>query len=92
LQGNQWIVFSAIIFCLLIVLGNSIANPVNAGSYDDDIETQRQQAEAEAEEEEEEEEYFILLEDAEDDHNNGIENTDSEHSLEEHNDSNSYNY
>ena len=48
-------------------------------SYDDDIETQRQQAEAE------EEEFYILLEDAEDDHNNGIENTDSDHSLEEHN-------
>ena len=50
-----------------------------ADSYDDDIETQRQQAEAE------EEEFYILLEDAEDDHNNGIENTDSDHSLEEHN-------
>jgi F0F1-type ATP synthase membrane subunit b/b' len=73
------IVFSTIIFCLLIVLGGFIANPVNADSYDDDIETQRQQAEAE------EEEFYILLEDAEDDHNNGIENTDSDHSLEEHN-------
>ena len=52
-----------------------------ADRYDDDIETQRQQAEAEAEEEE----FYILLEDAEDDHNNGIENTDSDHSLEEHN-------
>ena len=65
---------------VLITLGAFLANPIYAGSYDDDIETQRQQAEAE------EEEYFILLEDAEDDHNNSIENTDSDHSLEEHND------
>jgi hypothetical protein len=64
---------------VLITLGAFLANPIYAGSYDDDIETQRQQAEAE------EEEFYILLEDAEDDHNNGIENTDSDHSLEEHN-------
>jgi hypothetical protein len=32
------------------------------------------------------------MEDAEDDHNNGIENSDSNHSLEEHDDSNRYDY
>jgi hypothetical protein len=76
---------------LILVLAVMCSSVARAGSYDNySLETQRQQAEAE--EEEEEEEYFILLEDAEDDHNNGIENTDSDHSLEEHNDSNSNDY
>ena len=66
---------------LLILVLAFVSSNAMADRYDDDIETQRQQAEAEAEAEE----YFILLEDAEDDHNNGIENTDSDHSLEEHN-------
>ena len=64
---------------LILVLAIMCSSVVRADRYDDDIETQRQQAEAE------EEEFLILLEDAEDDHNNGIENTDSDHSLEEHN-------
>ena len=62
---------------LLILVIAFISSNAMADRYDDDIETQRQQAEAE--------EFYILLEDAEDDHNNGIENTDSDHSLEEHN-------
>ena len=66
---------------LLILVLAFVSSNAMADRYDDDIETQRQQAEAE----EEEEEFYILLEDAEDDHNNGIENTDSDHSLEEHN-------
>ena len=66
---------------LLILVLAFVSSNAMADRYDDDIETQRQQAEAEAEEEE----FYILLEDAEDDHNNGIENTDSDHSLEEHN-------
>ena len=66
---------------LLILVLAFVSSNAMADSYDEDIETQRQQAEAEAEEEE----FYILLEDAEDDHNNGIENTDSDHSLEEHN-------
>ena len=69
---------------LLILVLAFVSSNAMADRYDNDIETQRQQAEAE------EEEFYILLEDAEDDHNNGIENTDSDHSLEEHN--NRYGY
>ena len=68
---------------LILVLAFVSSNAM-ADRYDDDIETQRQQAEAE------EEEFYILLEDAEDDHNNGIENTDSDHSLEDHDKSYDY--
>jgi hypothetical protein len=71
---------------LLILVLAFVSSNAMADRYDDDIETQRQQAEAE------EEEYFIMMEDAEDDHNNGIENSDSNHSLEEHDYSNRYDY
>jgi hypothetical protein len=69
---------------LLILVLAFVSSNAMADRYDDDIETQRQQAEAE------EEEYINMMDDAEDDHNNGIENTDSDHSLEEHN--NRYGY
>ena len=62
-----------------------VSSNAMAGSYEDDsLQTKQQQAE--------EEEYFIRMEDAEDDHNDGIENYDSDHSLEDHDDSNSYDY
>ena len=64
---------------ILILVLAFVSSNAMADSYDDDIKTQRQQAEAE------EEECINMMDDAEDDHNNGIENTDSDHSLEEHN-------
>ena len=70
---------------LILVLAVMCSSIARAGSYEDDgLKTKQQQAEAEAEE------YTIMMEDAEDDHNNGIENTDSDHSLEDH--SNHYDY
>ena len=75
---NKYILY----FAAILMLCSSVAR---AGSYEDDsLEIQRQQAEKE--------ECFIRMQDAEDDHNDGIENYDSDHSLEDHDDSNSYDY
>ena len=71
-----------LLILLLAVMCSSVAR---AGSYEDDsLEIQRQQAEEGG--------YIIRMQDAEDDHNDGIENYDSDHSLEDHDDSNSYDY
>jgi Ni/Co efflux regulator RcnB len=70
---------------LILMLAVMCSSVARAGSYEDDsLEIQRQQAEEGG--------YIIRMQDAEDDHNDGIENYDSDHSLEDHDDSNSYDY
>ena len=88
----------------LIAIGALIINPTYAGSFfdnskqesffnrpkgpsffDSDETKQRRREKAQRE-------YYIMKERAEEDHEAGYENSDSYHSLEEHNDSNRYDY
>ena len=88
----------------LLGLDGLLINPIYAGSFFDDSKKEsffnrpKEPSFFDSDEtkqirrEKAEREYYIMRERAEEDHEAGYENSDSYHSLEEHNDSNRYDY